>query len=141
LLALARRSPVPVEFDVRVTGRVLETAEAAAYYAVAEALTNAAKHAHASAVSVEVAAGERVLHVRVQDDGCGGADFDRGSGLVGLRDRVEAFGGQLLLDSPSGAGTVLDVVLPLGGSSGPGDGEHRPRDHVGQADDGDGGLG
>src|ERR1700761_4093154 len=137
LLALARRSPVPVEFDVRVTGRVIETAEAAAYYAVAEALTNTAKHAHASAVTVEVAAGERVLHVRVQDDGCGGADFDRGSGLVGLRDRVEAFGGQLLLDSPSGAGPVLDVVLPLGGSSGPGDGEDRPHDHVSRADDGD----
>jgi glucose-6-phosphate-specific signal transduction histidine kinase len=77
-----------------------------------------------------------VLHVRAQDDGCG-ARFDHGSGLVGLKDRVEALGGRLLLDSPPGAGTVLDVVLPLGGPSGPADGEHRPDDHVGQADDGD----
>jgi signal transduction histidine kinase len=137
LRALARRSAIPVDFDVRVAGRLPETAEVAAYYAVAEALTNTAKHAHASAVTVEVSVGDRVLHVRVRDDGCGGADFDRGSGLVGLKDRVEAFGGQLLLDSPSGAGTVLDVVLPLGGPSRQADGEHDPHDHGGQADDGD----
>jgi len=112
LRALARRSAIPVNLDVQVTGRLLETAEVAAYYAVAEALTNTAKHAHASAVKVEVAVGDGVLHVRVRDDGCGGADFDRGSGLVGLKDRVEALGGRLVLDSPPGAGTLLDVMLP-----------------------------
>jgi signal transduction histidine kinase len=118
LRALARRSAVPVDLDVQVTGRLPETAEVAAYYAAAEALTNTAKHAHASAVKVEVAARDGVVHLRVSDDGSGGADFGRGSGLVGLKDRVEALGGRILLDSPPGAGTVLDVVLPLGASSG-----------------------
>ena len=111
--ALARRSAVPVDLDVQVTGRLPETAEVAAYYAVAEAVTNTAKHARASAVKVEVAARDRVVHLRVSDDGRGGADFGRGSGLVGLKDRVEALGGRILLDSPPGSGTVLDVVLPL----------------------------
>jgi signal transduction histidine kinase len=112
LKALARRSAVPVRLDVRVEGRLPEPAEIAAYYVVAEALTNAAKHAHSSVVDVEAAVGEGVLRVRVGDDGHGGADLASGSGLVGLRDRVEALGGRLSLHSPPGAGTTLEVHLP-----------------------------
>ena len=118
LRALARRSAVPVNIDVRLAGRLAEPAEIAAYYTVAEALTNAAKHARASAADVEVAADGGVLRVCVRDDGRGGADFGHGSGLVGLRDRVEALGGQIFLDSPRGAGTSLRVELPLTAAKG-----------------------
>src|SRR6266852_4027394 len=90
LRALARRSAVPVSLDVQVAGRPPEAVEIAAYYAVSEALTNVAKHAHASAAEVEVTAGDDALRVDIRDDGRGGADFGRGSGLVGLKDRVEA---------------------------------------------------
>ena len=120
LRALARRSVVPVVLDVRMPGRLPEPVETAAYYAVAEALTNTAKHADASAAKVEVAVGEGVLRVSVHDDGCGGAGFGRGSGLVGLKDRVEALGGRIRLDSPPGAGSALHIALPLGDPSGPG---------------------
>jgi signal transduction histidine kinase len=113
LKALARRSAVPVRLDVRVQGRLPEPAEIAAYYVVAEALTNAAKHARPSVVDVEVAVGEGVLRVCVRDDGRGGADLASGSGVVGLRDRVEALGGRLSLHSPPGAGTTLEVHLPV----------------------------
>jgi signal transduction histidine kinase len=120
LMALARRSTVPVRLDVQVEGRLPEPAEIAAYYAVAEALTNAAKHAHASMVDVQVAAGDGVLHVHVRDDGRGGAAFGHGSGLVGLRDRAEALGGRIGLHSPPGAGTAVQIVLPLGDPNRPG---------------------
>ena len=113
--ALARRSPVPVALNMRVGGRLPEHVEVSAYYVIAEALTNAAKHARASAVTVELeadAAGA-VLRVEVRDDGAGGADFRRGTGLLGLKDRAEALGGQIVLDSPPGAGTSLRVELPL----------------------------
>jgi len=113
LAALADRSAVPVRLDVQVTGRLPEHAEIAAYYVAAEALTNTAKHAHASTVDVYVVASQDVLRMRVSDDGLGGADFANGSGLVGLRDRTEALGGQLWLHSPPGAGTVLEITLPL----------------------------
>ncbi|HEY6496232.1 MAG TPA: GAF domain-containing protein [Trebonia sp.] len=117
--ALARQAAVPVRLDVQVAQRLPDQAEVAAYYAVAEALTNTVKHARASAAKVEVTAGEGTLRVSVCDDGRGGAVFGRGSGLVGLKDRVEALGGRLSLDSPPGAGTVLDIVLPLGDLGGP----------------------
>jgi signal transduction histidine kinase len=117
LKALARRSTVPVRLHVQVEGRLPEPVETAAYYVVSEALTNAAKHAHASVADVEVAAAGGVLHVRVRDDGRGGADFGHGSGLIGLRDRAEALGGQIWLHSPPGAGTALKIALPLGGPS------------------------
>jgi signal transduction histidine kinase len=113
LQVLARQSAVPVRLDVQVAERLPDPAEVAAYYAVAEALTNTAKHARASAAKVEVTLGEGMLRISVRDDGRGGATFGRGSGLVGLKDRVEALGGRLSLDSPPGVGTALDIVLPL----------------------------
>jgi signal transduction histidine kinase len=121
LTALASHSAIPVQLDVRVAGRLPEPTELTAYYAVSEALTNTAKHAHASAaeVAVEVAADQGTLRVFVRDDGRGGADSSRGSGLTGLRDRVEAVGGRLTLHSPPGAGTALEIVLPLQRTSPP----------------------
>jgi len=113
LAALARRSTVPVGLDAGVDGRLPEPIELAAYYVVAEALTNAVKHADATRVDVEVVADGDALHVRVSDDGRGGADAARGSGLVGLQDRVETLGGHLRLDSPRGAGTTVEIALPL----------------------------
>jgi signal transduction histidine kinase len=113
LKTLARRSAVPVCLDIEVHRRLPEPVETAAYYTVAEALTNAAKHANATAADVEVDASDGVLLVRVRDDGRGGANFSRGSGLVGLRDRAEALGGHLRLRSPPGAGTTLEITLPL----------------------------
>jgi signal transduction histidine kinase len=113
LRVLARRSAVPVSVDVQVAGRLPEPVETAAYYVVSEALTNAAKHAHASAAEVEVAVGDGALQVCVRDDGSGGADFGHGSGLVGLKDRIEALGGRIWLHSPPGAGTVVQIVLPV----------------------------
>jgi signal transduction histidine kinase len=113
LRTLARRSPIPVELDVKIDERMAERVEVPAYYVVSEALTNAAKHAGASVVRVGVEAVERALRVFVHDDGVGGADPTRGSGLVGLKDRVEAFGGTIVVDSPLGEGTTLLVELPL----------------------------
>jgi signal transduction histidine kinase len=115
LKALGRRSPVPVELDVRARERLPEPVEVAAYYVVAEALTNAAKHAHASFVSVEAEVINGDLRVSVQDDGVGGANPAHGSGLVGLTDRVEALGGKLTLHSPPAGGTTLHIDLPLPG--------------------------
>jgi signal transduction histidine kinase len=113
LHALSRRSAVPVRLKVQVEGRLPEQTEIAAYYVVAEALTNAAKHAHATVADVEVAAGEGMLRVSVRDDGRAGAKVTAGSGLAGLRDRVEALGGRLWLHSPPGEGTTLQVQLPV----------------------------
>jgi signal transduction histidine kinase len=113
LKALARRSAVPVKLDTRLEGRLAEPVETAAYYTVSEALTNAAKHARATAVEIEAGVSDGVLHVRVHDNGRGGANFGYGSGLVGLRDRAEALGGHLQLYSPPKAGTTLEIDLPL----------------------------
>jgi glucose-6-phosphate-specific signal transduction histidine kinase len=77
-----------------------------------------AKHARASFVSVEVEVAGEILRVAVRDDGCGGADFTGGTGLVGLKDRVEAIGGRIFLDSPRGAGTSLRVELPITAANG-----------------------
>jgi signal transduction histidine kinase len=111
--ALARRSPLPVRVQVRAGGRLPAASEATAYYVAAEAFTNAAKHAAASAVDILIERAGAVLTVQVRDDGVGGADATRGSGLTGLRDRVEAVGGTMTLDSPARAGTVLTVQLPV----------------------------
>jgi signal transduction histidine kinase len=113
LKALGRRSPTPVEFDVLVRERLPEPVEVAAYYVVAEALTNAAKHADASFVRVEAGVIDGNLSVSVHDDGVGGANPARGSGLVGLTDRVEALGGNLTLQSRPAGGTALHIDLPL----------------------------
>ncbi len=113
LKALARRSPVPVDLQVRADGRLPEQVEVSAYYVVAEALTNAARHARASAITVQAEADGDVLRVTICDDGAGGADFARGTGLAGLKDRVEAAGGRIILHSPRGAGTTLRAELPL----------------------------
>jgi signal transduction histidine kinase len=80
---------------------------------VAEALTNAARHARASAVEIEAHTAGDMLHIAIRDDGAGGAAFTGGTGLAGLKDRVEALGGRIFLDSPPGAGTSLRVELPL----------------------------
>ena len=113
LRTLARRSPIPVRVDVRLEERPPEQVEVSAYYVVAEALTNAARHASASAVSVEASVAGDVLRIAIDDDGAGGASFTGGTGLAGLKDRVEALGGRIFLDSPAGAGTSLRVELPL----------------------------
>jgi signal transduction histidine kinase len=113
LTALAQRSSIPVALDLRVAGRVAEAVETATYYVVAEMLTNAAKHARASRVDVDVHVVDGALRVRVHDNGVGGADPAGGSGLVGLRDRVEALGGTISLDSPQSKGTTLIAELPL----------------------------
>jgi signal transduction histidine kinase len=113
LRALARRSAIPVELDARLGHRLPPRVEVAAYYLVAEALTNAAKHSHASVVRVEVAAVDGSLLLAIRDDGIGGADAGRGSGLIGLSDRVEALGGTLEISSPAGRGTALCVSVPI----------------------------
>jgi signal transduction histidine kinase len=113
LRALARRSAVPVELEVRAGMRLPEPVEVAAYYIASEALTNAAKHAHASAVHVAVEAHDGVLGLSIRDNGCGGADPARGSGLIGLTDRVDALGGTMEVASPLGEGTTLLITLPI----------------------------
>jgi len=113
LKALARRSIVPVQLDVRTVPRLPEPVEVAAYYVFSEALANAAKHSNASVVEVGAQITGNVLHLRVRDDGDGGADPALGSGLLGLKDRVEALGGAIAIHSPAGAGTRLDADLPL----------------------------
>lgn len=114
LRALARRSPVPVELSVDVGTRLPPTVEAAAYYVAAESLTNVAKHANASVVELSAELDDAHLAVAIRDDGAGGADASRGSGLIGLIDRVEALGGTLVCDSPKGMGTTVSIEIPWG---------------------------
>jgi signal transduction histidine kinase len=113
LKALARRSAVPVELEVEVPARPAEPLEVAAYYVVSEALANTAKHANASVIHVRVQAGDDRLQLSVRDDGVGGAVPGRGSGLVGLTDRVQALGGTITIHSPAGQGTRLQIDLPV----------------------------
>ena len=113
LRTLARRSAIPIAFGGVLDQRLPEPIEVAAYYVVSEALANATKHANASRVDIEATARESRLHLSIRDDGVGGADPARGSGLVGLRDRVEALGGTIDVASPVDAGTAIVVALPL----------------------------
>jgi signal transduction histidine kinase len=117
LNALARRSRVPVRIKAPAGRRLPEPVEIAAYYVVAEALTNATKHAEPSIVTVEVeidtTPASVVLRVQVHDDGRGGARFTGGTGLLGLKDRVETLGGRLALHSAPGAGTAVLAEFPL----------------------------
>jgi signal transduction histidine kinase len=127
LRALARRSPVPVELDIRTGRRFPEPIEVASYYVVSEALANTAKHAGASHASVGVEMRDGALRLSVCDDGIGGADPVRGTGLVGLRDRVEALGGTFEVSSPAGNGTAIRATLPDGSARGPDGGITAPR--------------
>jgi signal transduction histidine kinase len=114
LQMLAGRASIPVELSAELDERLPPPVEAAAYYIVAEALTNASKHADAERVRVDVQRANGEALVEVSDDGVGGADRRRGSGLRGLGDRVEALGGRLEVESPLGAGTLLRARLPVG---------------------------
>ena len=116
LTELAKRSSVPVEVDVPAD-RFAPAHELVAYFVCSEALANVAKYAGASQARVTVLASERELGVLVADDGVGGADPRRGSGLQGLADRVEALGGRLHVESPLGGGTRVAAVLPMSGGS------------------------
>jgi signal transduction histidine kinase len=111
--SLAARAPLPVGVEGVPAERLGETLEAAVYFIVAETLTNAVKHARASAVAVRLAVADAVLAVEIADDGDGGADPTGGSGLRGLADRVEALGGRLTIESRPGAGTTVRAELPL----------------------------
>ncbi|WP_433088588.1 DUF4118 domain-containing protein [Dactylosporangium sp. CA-052675] len=113
--SLARRSPTPVDLTLAVGPRLPEHVEVGAYYVVSEALTNTAKHARARLVRVGLEAADGCLRISVQDDGVGGASVSRGSGLVGLRDRVAALGGRLEISSPAGHGTALRAEIPVDG--------------------------
>jgi signal transduction histidine kinase len=109
---LAYSAPFHVDLSADVRGRLPEQVEAGAYYVAAEALANVAKHARASSAAVEVARRDGRLLLRVRDDGVGGADPRRGSGLRGLVDRVQALGGTLSVESPAGRGTEVRAELP-----------------------------
>jgi signal transduction histidine kinase len=113
LRTLARRSPIPVELDITADTRLPEPIEVAAYFVASEALANATKHAQASRVDVSLATRNRSLLLSIRDDGVGGADPGRGSGLVGLTDRVEALGGSIRVRSRPGDGTHITAELPL----------------------------
>jgi signal transduction histidine kinase len=110
---LSRRSAVPVELEVGNCPRLPESVEVAAYYVASEALANVAKHACASIVRVSAGVRDGVFQLVIRDDGVGGADPNRGSGLVGLSDRVDALGGDIVVESPVGAGTSVLVALPV----------------------------
>ena len=113
LRTLARRAAVSVELDIRSDTRPARQIEVAAYYVVSEALTNTTKHARASRAHVSVEPRDGLLHLSIRDDGVGGADPAGGTGLIGLRDRVQALGGSIEVSSPRGAGTTILVELPL----------------------------
>jgi signal transduction histidine kinase len=113
LQSLANRAPFPVEISGVPTLRLDEGVEAAIYYVVAESLTNVAKHANATEARVKISTANEEVVVEIRDNGSGGASMDRGSGLRGLADRIEALGGQLELKSPSGGGTVVRTTLPV----------------------------
>ena len=113
LKTLARRSAVPVELDLRSTRRLGEQVELTAYFVVSEALANAAKHANASMVWIRFDTDDGIARIEVRDDGVGGAEVGRGSGLLGLADRVAAIGGEFHLESPPGGGTLLRAELPI----------------------------
>jgi signal transduction histidine kinase len=113
LRTLARRTAVPVELDIRTETRSPDPIEVAAYYVVCEAITNTTKHARASRAHVALERRSALLHLSIRDDGIGGADPARGSGLIGLRDRVQALGGSIEVNSRPGDGTAIVVELPL----------------------------
>ncbi|HZC28766.1 MAG TPA: GAF domain-containing sensor histidine kinase, partial [Gaiellaceae bacterium] len=130
LKALGRRSAVRVELDVPFEDRLPDQVEVAAYYTVSEALTNASKHANATRVWVSLSIQDDVLLLSIRDDGVGGADPRRGSGLTGLRDRIEALGGRIQIESQTGSGTVIEVEIPV---AAPADRKREPGELLAQA--------
>ena len=118
LAAVAGRSTVPIELDVDSCTTLPLSVQTTAYFVVVEALTNASKHAHSNRIEVRVAVGEGHATIEVRDDGSGGVDPTRGSGLSGLADRVSALGGTLEIDSPAGTGTTICARIPLTASRG-----------------------
>ena len=110
--SLAAHAPLPVRLEMRVEGRLPELVEVAAYYVVSESLANVAKHAHASEARVSLERRDDYLVVEIVDDGVGGADTERGSGLRGLADRVETLGGRLRVWTPLGGGTRVQAEIP-----------------------------
>ena len=110
--ALAQRAPVPVEADISIHERLTPAIEAAAYFVVAEALTNVAKYAQAENVLVDLRRDDTHVVVVVEDDGVGGADLEHGTGLRGLVDRLSALDGILELETPEGGGTRLRALIP-----------------------------
>jgi signal transduction histidine kinase len=113
LAAVAGRSTVPVDLDLDGCGALPLSVQTTAYFVVVEAVTNASKHAHSERIEVRVAVGEGHARVEVRDDGSGGVDTTRGSGLSGLADRVSAVGGTLEIESPAGAGTTIRAWIPV----------------------------
>jgi signal transduction histidine kinase len=111
--SLVRRAGLPVELEVEDSGRLPDQVEVAAYYVVSEALTNAAKHAQASLIHVGLTVDNSTLVVAIRDDGVGGANTRSGSGLIGLRDRVEALRGTIEIASAVGHGTTLLARIPI----------------------------
>jgi signal transduction histidine kinase len=111
--SLADRAAVPVELRADLPRRLPGPVEATAYFVVSEALANVGKHARARSASVDLAMVGDSVTVEVRDDGCGGADPTHGSGLRGLRDRVETIGGTLVATSPVGGGTIIRAILPV----------------------------
>ena len=113
LETLAMQSPLPLEVSSLPDRRLPDVVEATIFYAVAEALSNAVKHAGASEVRVAVSLSDRIVRATIADDGAGGADVEAGTGLLGLRGRVEALSGSLTVESPAGAGTTLELTIPV----------------------------
>ncbi|HMJ97624.1 MAG TPA: histidine kinase, partial [Thermoleophilaceae bacterium] len=112
LESLISRSPVPASLSVELEERVSERVEVAAYYVVSESLANIGKHAQATSVTVAVVRANGELVVEIVDDGVGGADSERGSGIRGLADRVEALDGRLRVWTPPGGGTRVRAEMP-----------------------------
>ena len=113
LKVLGRRSPVRVKLNIGFERRLPDHVEVAAYYTVSEALTNASKHATATCTWVSLNVENDALLLSIRDDGVGGADASPGSGLTGLRDRIEALGGHIQIESPPGRGTLIEVAIPI----------------------------
>ena len=113
LSAVVGRATVPIELDIDSCGTLPLAVQTTAYFVILEALTNASKHARSDRIDVRVAVGEGHAMVEVRDDGGGGVDPARGSGLSGLADRVSALGGTLEIESPVGAGTTIRARIPV----------------------------
>jgi signal transduction histidine kinase len=111
--ALARCSAVPVELNMCADRHMAKRSEMTTYHVVSEALTNAARHADASVVHVDLSVKDAAIWLSIRDDGKGGADPGRGSGLLSITDRVEALGGALQIRSPAGGGTSLLAEIPI----------------------------